>query len=602
MIGSKANPRTATTSQAPPDIGQADVVSPMTYDPFVTQRICKAIRSQITRTCRKITNIIQAEGSRGAIKSLVNHAKSLLDTACKLQHKLIDVVDDATVDKQHDIHLNYVQQIGLVESDCKKNLERRKVDPATEAISFHGFSTAHGSQRPPLPTRIPQRSQAASYHSIASVPSRYVPAPTRSCPNPSQEESSSSDEADAAREALQQLELARRNTTTPDNERGESRVRRWVKGQQLCRQKDSTPDVWIDLYWDGRLHTTRREFSDASSSIRAELGDFNEKALEWFSWIDLFCALENYGRRDVMRAALMQALEKLSIYKQDPSSFRRFSEKTRTFLYDLSRIGESVTVDVIERLCLKLPFADRLAWNTDQEGDLERRSLNEFGNWLCQRAMAYQNAYTIAEEQSQESQPRPKERFATRSHAANADSSRCFNCFGTYHTSRESVGMVQAQVYDVDWNIVLANVFLGEGSDSTLFREGFIPKLRLDGTPHTFSVDRAGGVRSKYGSRRVQISGMSESEKQAVQILEAGTRRLDVGYEVPITWKTGEPNLSNNQSLAGKRKKSLLRLFYEDPIFEEDYRQAMEKILKMGYVVYVEDPSDSQPEYYLAHH
>ncbi|XP_045023412.1 uncharacterized protein LOC116935800 [Daphnia magna] len=527
-----------------------------------------------------------------------------------------------------------------------------------------------------------------------------------------------------------------------------------------------------------------------------------------------------------MRAALMQALEKLSIYKQDPSSFRRFAEKTRTFLYDLSRIGESATADVIERLCLKLPFADRLAWNTDRGGDLERRSLNEFGNWLCQRAMAYQNAYTIAAEQPQESQPRPKERFSIRSHAANADSNRnlsggkaatpfycfkcegrhpietcaqfkeltskerllfcmrhklCLYCFGTNHTSREckikkhcnvtgckhwhhvllhdenvkpesgsnlatarcnatqiktAVGMVQAQVYDVDGNIVLANVFLDEGNDSTLFREGFIRKLRLDGTPHTLPVDGAGGMRSKYASRRVQvrlrffdgeeetlkgstlptvaspapvlewsalkqrwkhlqdlplqpsgrrvdillgsdqayftttlesrigkkfeptailtrlgwivrgvlgsglleavvkshaifaadedvdvlvqqmkrfcdseefgtehqIPGMSESEKQAVQILEAGTRRLDVGYEVPITWKTGEPNLSNNRSLAEKRMKSLLRRFYEDPIFEEDYRQAMENNFKMGYAVYVEDPSDSQPEYYLAHH
>ncbi|XP_045033912.1 uncharacterized protein LOC116935697 [Daphnia magna] len=482
---------------------------------------------------------------------------------------------------------------------------------------------------------------------------------------------------------------------------------------------------------------------------------------------------ENYGKRDVMRAALMQALEKLSIYKQDPSSFRRFAEKTHTFLYDLFRIGESTTADVIERLCLRLPFADRLAWNTDRGGDLERRSLNEFGNWLCQRAMAYQNAYTIAAEQSQESQPRPKERFSTRSHAANADSNRnlsggkaatpfyCFKCEGRHPIEtcaqfkeltkngsnsatarcnatqiKTAVGMVQAQVYDVDGNIVLANVFLDEGSDSTLFREGFIRKLRLDGTPHTFSVDGAGGVRSKYASRRVkarlrlfdggeetlkgstlptvaspapvlewsalkqrwkhlqdlplqpsggrvdillgsdqahfttalesrigkkfeptailtrlgwivrgvlgsglleavvkshaifaadedvdvlvqqmkrfcdseefgtehQIPGMSESEKQAVQKLEAGTRRLDVGYEVPITWKTGEPNLSNNRSLAEKRMKFLLRQFYEDPIFKEDYRQAMEKNFKMGYAVYVEDPSDSQPEYYLAHH
>ncbi|KZR97284.1 Uncharacterized protein APZ42_007931, partial [Daphnia magna] len=189
------------------------------------------------------------------------------------QQQLIDVVDDATVDKQHDIHLNYVQQVGLVESDFKEYLERRKADTATEASSFHGFCAAHGSQRPPLPTRIPLRSRAASYHSIAPVSSRHSPAPARSRPNPSQQESSSSDEADAAREALQQLELARRNTTTPDNEQGESRVRRWVEGHQLCRQEDSAPDAWIDHYRDGRLYTTRREFSGASSSIRAELGE-----------------------------------------------------------------------------------------------------------------------------------------------------------------------------------------------------------------------------------------------------------------------------------------------------------------------------------------
>ncbi|KAI9557162.1 hypothetical protein GHT06_016969 [Daphnia sinensis] len=481
MVGSTANPREATASQAPPAVGQVNVTGPTTNDPFVTQRTLKAIRSQITRTCSKITSIIQAGGSRGAIQGLVNHAKSLLDTACQLQQQLIDVADVAMVAKQHDIHLTYVQQVGLVESDFREYLERRKGDPATEASSFHGFSTAR------------------------------VRASARSRNNPSQQQSNSSDEADAAVEALQQLELARRNNPTPGYGREDSRVRRWVEEQQLCRNDDSTPDAWIDLYRDGRLQTIRREFSGTSSSIKAELGDFNGKALEWFEKLailkshlrgdvlDVVYGLgggggeaayaealgrlkENYGRKDIMRAALMQTLENLSVHKQDPSSFRRFAEKTRTFLFDLSRIGESATADVIERICLKLPFADRLAWNTDRGSDLERRSLNEFGNWLCQRAMAYQNAYTIAAEQSQDSQPRPKVKFATRSHAANADSNGrpsggraatpfycfkcegrhpletcaqfkeltskdrllfcmrhklCFNCFATDHTSRE---------------------------------------------------------------------------------------------------------------------------------------------------------------------
>ncbi|KAK4028219.1 hypothetical protein OUZ56_017531 [Daphnia magna] len=73
-------------------------------------------------------------------------------------------------------------------------------------------------------------------NSITSVHSRHSPAPARSRSSPFQQESSFSGEADADKEALQQLELARRNNTTPD--KGRVRVRRWVEGQQLCRQED----------------------------------------------------------------------------------------------------------------------------------------------------------------------------------------------------------------------------------------------------------------------------------------------------------------------------------------------------------------------------
>lgn len=102
-----------------------------------------------------------------------------------------------------------------------------------------------------------------------------------------------------------------------------------------------------------------------------------------------------YGRRDVMRAAHIQALDRLEL-KNEPRAFKRFAERARTHLFDLNRIGELSTVDVIEKVCLKLSLPDRLAWNEDRRGRLERRGLNEFGSWLCQRASAYQNAYSIA--------------------------------------------------------------------------------------------------------------------------------------------------------------------------------------------------------------
>jgi hypothetical protein len=96
-----------------------------------------------------------------------------------------------------------------------------------------------------------------------------------------------------------------------------------------------------------------------------------------------------------MRAAHHQAIQKLET-KQDPASFKRFAERIRTHLFDLSRIGETGTTDLIERICLKLQLPDRLAWNEERRGRIEDRSLNTFGMWLCSRASAYQNAFTIA--------------------------------------------------------------------------------------------------------------------------------------------------------------------------------------------------------------
>jgi hypothetical protein len=196
------------------------------------------------------------------------------------------------------------------------------------------------------------------------------------------------------------------------------------------------------MYSAGRLppsfaaHSTR-------SSVSAELDPFDGKALEWFTWINLFRALvhdtpkspgeklallkkllrgdcldqvyglgggesayiealvrfkQTYGRRDVMRAAHHQAIKRLEP-KQDPTSFKRFAERIRTHLFDLSRIGETGTTYLIERICLKLQLPDRLAWNEDRHGRIEDRSLNAFGTWLCSRASAYQNAISIAADQ-----------------------------------------------------------------------------------------------------------------------------------------------------------------------------------------------------------
>jgi hypothetical protein len=49
--------------------------------------------------------------------------------------------------------------------------------------------------------------------------------------------------------------------------------------------------------------------------------------------------------------------------KNDPQSFKRFAERVRIHLFNLSTIGESGHADIIERLALKLQLSDRLEWN-----------------------------------------------------------------------------------------------------------------------------------------------------------------------------------------------------------------------------------------------
>ena len=99
-----------------------------------------------------------------------------------------------------------------------------------------------------------------------------------------------------------------------------------------------------------------------------------------------------------------------------------------------------------------------------------------------------------------------------------------------------------------------------------------------------------------------QAVGMSADDRQAIAILEAGTKRLELGYEVPITWKTGEPDLVCNRQMAQQRLGGLLRRFGRDPAFEEDYRAAIRKTIDKGYASILSEEEAASAKYFLAHH
>lgn len=154
----------------------------------------------------------------------------------------------------------------------------------------------------------------------------------------------------------------------------------WVEGQRKLNALplpktmqesyvQQAPDGWIDQFLSGREIPSMPVLTAQPSAVRVELPAFSGRALDWFGWIDLFYALvhqtskypaeklailkervrnspaedlvyglgggeaaykealrrmkQRFGRRDVIRAAHLQALEKMEFPKGDPASFLR---------------------------------------------------------------------------------------------------------------------------------------------------------------------------------------------------------------------------------------------------------------------------------------
>ncbi|XP_045028164.1 uncharacterized protein LOC123471199 [Daphnia magna] len=798
-------------------------------------RLRTTTRRQITNTCSQITTAIRRGDPGDSVQALAEYAQELLRTASDLNNRLLEEAGLDEFDRQHEAHTRYVQQVKAVAAELQRYLTPRAHPPSVR------------NGHPAIVPSVYSSRQSSAVHPEADRPQSHTEAQQRVL---------------AAQQDLQEAERALQSLRLEDNDleyrslpgvveldavnRWCQDNRRWGAVGEASLQEEA-PDDWIDMYRAGRLRPLPRVEAGPHSSIRAELPDYSGKALDWFAWIDLFRALvhdtskaagekfailrrhlqgdcldvvyglggeaayiqalvrlkDSFGRRDVMRAAHIQALEKLEFQKNDPASFKRYAEKVRTHLFDLTRIGEFAAADIIERICLKLQLADRLAWNTDRGSGLERRSLDQFGSWLCNRAAAYQNAYSIAADQTSGVPGKARDRQHTRTNQVQGEtrgrdnrqpnSSYCFNCEGSHkledcpsfkgltardklsfcsrrrlcfnclksgHSARDcrmkkscSVpncnrthhALLHYQPDDADESVrpATARTNLAKGKKAAV---GMIQLDVLDAegkpcesqcVPQTLAVDGAGGVLRKYTSRRIQLrvrlptgefatlqgstmptvaspvpltdwntlkkrwrhladlplesnggrvdillgidqaylttaiesrfgqedeptairtrlgwvvrgvigntfrnlmarthavftsmeeegdalaqqmkrfcdteefgtehktDGVSEDDRQAIDILESGTRKLAVGYETPITWKVGEPDLPNNRHLAERRLATLLHRFNEEPDFGQEYRKAMEKNFEKGYAIVLAPADYGPPEYYLAHH
>ncbi|XP_057380651.2 uncharacterized protein LOC130703047 [Daphnia carinata] len=617
------------------------------------------LRKQITVTRRHTDSLILSGGSRGAIKGLMEHLRNLNHDNRHVHTDLMGTDPDTIEnDKQEAMHLRYVQQSGEMYEMVEGYLTSRLDDPASEIQE---------DPRQSFPAVGIGRQEREPYRTIDNLA---VPRRPEEIQNLQERHPGSQAEAGAISRALSSLtvddderysSVSQRPipTSRPHAAGKENVIPKRIVNVPWVSDRSNAPDDWIDQYSNGRLppESSQHHFR---SSVSAELEVYHGRALHWFAWIDVFKALvhdtprspgekiallkrylrgdcldviyglgggeeayiealvrlkQTCGRRDVMRAAHIQAIDRLEL-KLDPRTFKRYAEKIRPHLFDLTRIEVS-PADVIER---------------ENGRDLEHRSLNDFGRWLCNRASAYQNAPSIAAEQSAPVARNnfPDNRRPARVHQGATTSPDirgtvldrpfcfkcekthkltdctefqglsigervmfcvrhhlCFCCFSPKHSvqscpkrrpckhtgcryshhevlhdsgnlsikrakpstartgrQRVDLGMMRLEVSSVDgkWS-QLVNVFIDEGSDSTLMTDSCARSLNIRGIPQILEVDGVGGEVRQHSSQRVRF--LIRSETGALFPISASTMKRVANPAPVINWNVKKQNWSH---------------------------------------------------------
>jgi hypothetical protein len=254
------------------------------------------------------------------------------------------IVEDASEnERQEEKHLMYVQQIGDAIAEADEHLKSR----ADEAPSVVNGGRAK---------RVTEEEILAAKQLIEQTRTQAEQARKRAEELQIQQQQ--------AEEALQDLQ---QDDANPDNfssvsNRGGSFTKLAADWKRKQAQQNTAPDDWIDGYANGTLKPIYT--AGSRSSVKADLEPFSGRSLDWFAWIDLFRALvhdtakspgeklallhryvrgdcldvihglgggegayiealirlkESCGRRDVMRAAHIQAIEGLELKTIPPS-------------------------------------------------------------------------------------------------------------------------------------------------------------------------------------------------------------------------------------------------------------------------------------------
>ncbi|XP_057379669.1 uncharacterized protein LOC130701908 [Daphnia carinata] len=832
-----------------------DVANPLTPEVLAKLEGDRTVtRRRITTICREVESIIDANGSIGSLKVMLTKIRTLLSTHEQLSEILIahSTSEDDT-DKQFQAQLKYLRKVEDVADAIKAYRVSQNDVTSSTASSAASVKSSRSSQRGPL-------SETEKKLKELDEEKRRKKLEFEQANERAKQAKQELDRVEMELENLDVDEWKLRHPGSPveDGAGGRTKVEDWFRTLSPSQPTESqAPDGWIEDYLADRVEVSTQRSTKFKS---ADLEFYGGDPIDWFCWIDLFKVLvhetpkspgekltilkghltgecqmtvktlgggepaykealkrlkQSFGRRDVLRVAHLQALERLE-RGNNATAFQRFADRVRAHLFDLSRIGETAQPDIIEKICRKLAQPDRLAWNDKKPyGASETRSLEEFADWLCQRAAAYQTPTRSSPNQAQNPErrieprvDRTKRRFRFRKKCKGqhrltdcpafqklAVGERftfvqthrlCFNCLGANHSVRfcnqwkecgrngcnrrhhpllhhddkpaaakgasarcskdelqeeVAMGVMNVRVQNSRGEYVWANLFIDEGSNTSLARSDFIRSLGIDGEDQKLEMKGIGGVSRCYntskeviltvrlltgGETTIKVStmptvtdpmpyvdwnklktrwkhlkslpiksaggqvdlligvdhyhlivptesrvgeegepsavktqfgwyargvigsklrrpptshtvtavrsyslrvnaalekelrGFCETEnfgtetprlvmppedERAVKIVEEGTRKLEIGYEVPIPWKEGEPSLPDNKRLALYRLHDLFKRFDRDPDFKAAYQMAIKKYIDAGYVSEVEEEGDPiTAQYFLAHH
>lgn len=92
--------------------------------------------------------------------------------------------------------------------------------------------------------------------------------------------------------------------------------------------------------------------------------------------------------------------------------------------------------------------------------------------------------------------------------------------------------MMRLPVLAKDGSWISANIFIDEGSDSTLVQLAFRHRLNIRGARRILDVDGAGGVVNRYRSFQIQLHVRTESGE--IVLLEGSTMKK-VASSTPVT-------------------------------------------------------------------